>query len=121
MRIPTGISLASYIRKLIEENKIEEFYQTDDWKELRAEVLEELHNECQECLKHGELTTEELCVHHVNEVKDRPDLALSKFYIDSDGNQQRQLIPLCKICHNKVHKKLEKWQKKDKFTNEELW
>lgn len=121
MRIPTNISLASYIRKLIAEDKVEEFYQTDDWKELRADVLEEFHNECQECLKHGKLTTEELCVHHVNELKQRPDLALSKYYTDVEGNKQRQLIPLCKICHNIVHDKLGNWQRKDKFTNEEKW
>ena len=120
MRIPTDISLASYIRKLIAEDRIVEFYQSDDWKELRAEVLEDYHNECQECLKLGRYTQAD-CVHHVNEVRNRPDLALSKTYTDSEGQQHRQLVPLCNTCHNIVHDKLGNWQRKDKFTNEEKW
>lgn len=121
MRIPKDIPLAVYIKRLIAEDKIEQFYFTEDWKELREVVLEELHNECQECLKKGDLTTDDLCVHHVNEVRDRPDLALSKWYTDSKGNRQRNLVPLCKQCHNIVHDKLGNWQRKDKFTNEEKW
>ena len=120
MRIPTDRSLASYIRYLISVGKIILFYKSDDWEELRQEVLEELNYECQECLKRGRYTRAE-CVHHVNEVRIRPDLALSKFYIDHEGNQQRNLVPLCNTCHNIVHDKLGKWQQKDKFTNEERW
>lgn len=120
MRVPTDISLATYIRRLIRKNRIEEFYQTQDWKELREEVLDELHNECQECLKQGRYTTAD-CVHHVNEVKVRPDLALSKYYTDKEGKLQRQLVPLCNKCHNIVHDKLGEWQRKDKFQNKERW
>ena len=120
MRIPTDISLASYIRQLISIGKIILFYKSDDWEEIRQEVLEELNYECQECLKRG-LYTRADCVHHVNEVRVRPDLALSKFYVDHEGNRQRNLVPLCNACHNIVHDKLGKWQQKDKFTNEERW
>ena len=120
MRLPTDIALATYIRKLIKEDRIEQFYLSEDWRELRQEVLDELNNECQECLKDGEYTKAD-CVHHVNEVRHRPDLALSKFYVDKDGRQQRQLLPLCNKCHNLVHDKLGEWQRRDKFTNEERW
>lgn len=120
MRIPTDISLASYIRMLIAEDRIIEFYQSEDWKELRSEVLEEHHNECQKCLERGRYTQAD-CVHHVNEVKHRPDLALSKTYKDGEGKEQKQLIPLCNTCHNIIHDKLYNWQRKDKFTNEERW
>ena len=120
VRLPTDIPLSKYIRLLIKENKIALFYLSDDWKELRQEVLDELHNECQECLKDGEYTKAD-CVHHVNEVRHRPDLALSKFYVDKEGKQQRQLVPLCNKCHNLVHDKLGEWQKRDKFSNEERW
>ena len=120
MRIPSNITVATFIRRLIAQDKVELFYQTDDWKELRQEVLEELHNECQECLKKGNYTKAD-CVHHVNEVKVRPDLALSKYYRDKEGKQQRQLVPLCNHCHNVIHEKLKKWQYKDKFVNEEKW
>lgn len=119
MRVPTDIPLATYIRRLIADDKIEEFYQSEDWKELRLEVLEEFHNECSICLERGNYT-QAVCVHHVNEVRKRPDLALSKFFID-EGMRTRQLIPLCNTCHNIVHDKLGEWQNRDKFTNRERW
>lgn len=120
MRIPKDIPLAAYIRRLIREDKIYVFYKTDDWLELRAEVLEDFHNECAECLKQGNYTRAD-CVHHVNEVKVKPELALSKYYIDKEGKKHRQLIPLCKRCHNIVHEKLSEVNQTQGFTNEERW
>lgn len=121
MRIPKDISLVAYISRLIKEDRVEEFYWTEDWKELRQDVLEELYYECQECLKLGKYTKAD-CVHHVNEVRHRPELALSKYYIDQKGNKCRQLIPLCNQCHNIKHpEKGQKRGKKERFTNEELW
>ena len=120
MRIPTNISLATYIRQLIADDQLEQFYLSEDWKELRLDVLQELHYECQECLKLGRYTRA-ICVHHINEVRNRPDLALSKYYINGEGKKQRQLVPLCNKCHNIVHDKLGNWQRKDKFINEERW
>ena len=121
MRIPKDIPLKVYIQRLIEEDRIEEFYCSSDWRELREEVKNFFHYECQECLKRGVITTDELCVHHVNEVRDRPDLALSRYYVDHKGQRQYNLIPLCKTCHNVTHDKLGEWQRRDKFTNEEKW
>ena len=121
MRIPTDIPLATWIRQLIKLGKVEQFYFTDEWKELREDVLDAFHHECQECLKKGVVTTDELCVHHVNEVRHRPELALSRYYTDEQGQTQPNLVPLCKICHNIVHEKLAKHQKKNRFSNEERW
>ena len=120
MRIPNDISLSAYIKQLIATDRVEQFYHTEDWKELRQEVLDELHYECQECLKHGRYTRAD-CVHHINEVRHRPDLALSKYYTDKKGTKHRQLVPLCNTCHNIIHDKLGKWQRKDKFSNDERW
>lgn len=120
MRIPKDIPLAKWIRQLIKEGKEALFYLTDEWKALRLEILEKHHWECQECLKKGRYTRA-VCVHHVNELKHRPDLALSEFFVDREGRKEKNLVPLCNSCHNKVHDKLGEWQKKDKFTNEEKW
>ena len=121
MRIPKDIPLKVYIRRLIEEDRLEQFYLSEDWKdELRPEVLREYHYECQECLKKGTITKAD-CVHHVNEVRVRPDLALSKWFVDDKGQTRPNLVPLCNTCHNIVHDKLGKWQRKDKFINEERW
>ena len=120
MRIPKDIPLAVYIKRLIREDKLEKFYFSDDWKELRLRVLEDLHFECQECLNKGRYTRAD-CVHHVNEVRRRPDLALSRYYTDNKGNRLLNLLPLCNQCHNLIHDKLGEWQRKDKFFNEERW
>ena len=120
MKIPKDISLAAWIRQLIKADKVEKFYMTDEWKELRQDVLEFFHFECQECLKKGRYTKAD-CVHHVNEVRVRPDLALSRTYVDAHGQQQFQLVPLCNTCHNLIHDKLGEWQRKDKFYTEEKW
>lgn len=120
MRIPKDIPLAVYIKRLIKENKVEQFYFTEDWKEKRQDVLDFFHDECQECLKKGEYTKAD-CVHHINEVRQRPELALSEYYVDEKGQRQYNLVPLCNTCHNIVHEKLIKYQRKDKFTNEERW
>ena len=120
VRIPTDIPLAAWIRQLITDNRLIVFYKSKEWIELRDEVMHDNHYECQECLKRGRYTRAD-CVHHVNEVRQRPDLALSKYYTDHEGNKQKNLIPLCNRCHNEVHDKLGNWQRKDKFTNEERW
>lgn len=120
MRVPTDKPLAKWIRELMRADRIELFYQTKEWKELRQEVLFENHYECAECKKKGKITRAD-CVHHHMEVKIRPDLALSKYYTDAKGEQHQQLIPLCNECHNIIHDKLGEWQRKDKFTNEERW
>lgn len=121
MRIPTDKPLAKWIRELIRMDRIELFYQTKEWKELRQEVLFDNHYECTECMKKGRYTRAN-CVHHVNEVRHRPDLALSKYYTDAEGKQQKQLIPLCNACHSIIHDKLgHQEREKNKFTNEEKW
>lgn len=120
MHIPTDISLATYIRQLIRDQRVEQFYYTEEWKELRLDVLDFFHNECQECLKKG-IYTKADCVHHINEVRHRPDLALSRFFIDDKGQQQYNLVPLCNACHNIIHDKLGEWQREGKFINEERW
>lgn len=121
MRVPNDIPLASYIRRLIKSGRIEQFYKSDDWIELRQSVLDDLHYECQECLKKGEYSRAD-CVHHVNEVRHRPDLALSRYYTDQDGNRQSNLVPLCNKCHSMVHDKAGQMRKNSKtFFNEERW
>lgn len=120
MRVPNDIPLASYIRGLIKANRIELFYKSEDWIELRQSVLDDLHHECQECLKKGEYKRAD-CVHHVNEVRHRPDLALSRYYVDRDGVKQSNLVPLCNKCHNIVHDKFGKHRKATRFHNEERW
>jgi len=120
MQIPKEMQIAKWIRQLIREGKLVKFYQSKEWKELRTEVLEENFYECQRCLEEGKYTRA-TCVHHVNEVKERPDLALSKYYTDHKGEKHKQLLPLCNKCHNLIHDKLQSFIDGNKFTNIERW
>lgn len=115
--------LGVYIRQLIAEDKLYRFYKSREWLQLRDEVLRDNHYECQHCLRRGKYTRA-VMVHHVNEVRKRPDMALSKTYIDIEGREQKNLVPLCFACHETEHDRFEKIrsdQGKEKFTNKERW
>lgn len=124
MNVPQDISLAKWIRQLIKQNNIMKFYKTREWQELKEEVLYELHYECQGCVKNGEYTRADV-VHHVNHVRERPDLALSKYYTDAEtGETKRNLLPLCNRCHALEHDNLGEMARENqakKFNNEEKW
>lgn len=122
-RVPSDISLATWIRRLIEDGKIYQFYKSDDWEELRDEVLRECHYECQLCLKHGIYKRAEM-VHHVNEVRKRPDLALTKQFVDAlTGETIINLIALCNPCHERVHDRAgtARAANDQRFSNMERW
>ena len=96
--------LEQYINNLIKEDKLYKFYKTDEWKQLRKEVLFVNHNECVMCRNKGIITMAD-CVHHVQYVRKHPRLALSKTYVDDKGQRQVNLMPLCNYHHELVHKR----------------
>lgn len=74
------------------------FYGSSEWRAFRESILERDNYECQWCKEQGRVTSKYnsiLEVDHIEELKDRPDLAL-----DPDN-----LRTLCKDCHNKRHKR----------------
>ena len=117
-------NLSAYIRQLIEQDKLYKFYKSKEWIELRNDVLRNNHYECQHCLQHGKYTRA-VMVHHVNEVRKRPDMALTKEYIDPiTKEKKRNLVSLCNPCHEAEHDRFEYHRNKygvQKFTNEERW
>lgn len=122
-RVPRDIPLSTWIRELIRADTIWKFYKTDDWLELRDDVMRDCHFECQECLKQG-IYTRAVMVHHVNEVRKRPDLALSKTFVDALGNEHKNLVALCNPCHEKEHDRFENYREqsgREKFSNVERW
>jgi 5-methylcytosine-specific restriction endonuclease McrA len=122
MQVPLDRSLASWIRELEKEDKLYKFYKTQDWQMLRNEVLEEAHYECEKCRERGLYSRAKL-VHHKNEVRDRPDLALSKYYTDEEGTTKKNLLALCQNCHEEEHERAYIGQTNSPkgFTNEERW
>lgn len=119
----TTKELVSWIEHLISINSLDRFYHSKYFRQVKREVLREQHYECQRCKEHGKLTIVKETkkrsgvVHHVKYVREHPELALSKYYIDNKGIKQKNLLALCNECHEIVH---------DRFSiseplNEERW
>lgn len=109
--------VSKWITKLIAEDRLEEFYNSKQWRKLRKEVLKEYKGECQMCKAKG-FYTKANTVHHVQYVKKHPRLALSKTYI-FQGKEYKNLIPLCHDCHEDIHGYRQK--EKEKPLTEERW
>jgi 5-methylcytosine-specific restriction endonuclease McrA len=106
-----------WISKLIAEDRLEEFYNSKEWRHLRKEILIEYKYECQDCKAKG-IYTKANHVHHVQYVRKHPRYALSKIYIFQEI-VYINLIPLCHDCHERRHG----YRQKDKkeLLNEERW
>ncbi|HZK71503.1 MAG TPA: HNH endonuclease, partial [Clostridia bacterium] len=98
---------------MINDEGARKFYESKYWRRLRKDVLNDDKWECQICKIQKHKYTKANHVHHVNYLKLHPELALSKFYIDDDGNVKRQLISVCKNCHETVcHPERLRWNVK---------
>lgn len=94
--------MESWIRELIAAGNLHAFYASRTWVKLRAEVLTEDKYECQRCKSRGYYARANT-VHHARHVRKYPELALSKTYIDEQGKEKRNLISLCRDCHEEAH------------------
>lgn len=95
------------------------FYNGRAWRKLSQDVMHEQHYECQMCKAKGIYTRARL-VHHVLYLEHRPDLCMRKYYVDSEGNKQRQLLCLCQQCHEEIHERCTYSDKKEQL-NVEQW
>lgn len=106
--------LVSWINELIQINRLDKFYKSKYFMDVKKEVLREQHYECQRCKEKGKLTIVNLnrkksgVVHHEQYVRTHPELALSKYYYDKQGKRRRNLIVLCNECHEIVHDRFAK-------------
>lgn len=85
------------LRGLLDAGKEHGFYDWTEWRRLRREVLKLDNYECQRCKRRGRYSRA-VIVHHVQHLKDKPELALSIY----DG-ERRQLEAVCKACHEELH------------------
>jgi 5-methylcytosine-specific restriction endonuclease McrA len=96
-----------WVSELIRKGREKDFYRTWVWKVKRREILVLDKSECQYCKAEG-FYTKATMVHHVKPLHLFPELALSNEYTDAEGKKHRQLISLCKDCHEtKAHPKEE--------------
>ena len=82
-------------------------YNNQTWRNLRIKILAQDKYECQIC-RANKRYAPAVIVHHVNHADARPDLFLSQFYADADGTLQRNLVSLCRDCHEREHNNLGK-------------
>ena len=86
------------------ENNPHVFYKWSKWLQVRQQVLSLDRNECQLCRNKYHRYRRADTVHHVNHLKDRPDLALEIYYENpATHKRERNLIALCHDCHEEVH------------------
>lgn len=107
-----------WVQSLIDEGRLHEFYTSGYWMQLRAEILDEDKYECQHCKKRG-LYKKADTVHHVKHLRLFPMFALSKVYI-FQGKEYKQLVSLCRQCHELEHPERRR-KKKEKPLTEERW
>lgn len=75
------------------------WYNSADWQAVRDAVKQIDHHDCIICKAMGKRRVAQI-VHHVKHLRDRPDLALSIYDPDTG---ERQLICVCKQCHEMLH------------------
>lgn len=82
----------SYYDKHKRDSEARAFYKSRAWVECRALALKRDHGICQDCLNERKVTKAQT-VHHIKELRDHPELALT---LDN-------LVSLCNACHNRRH------------------
>lgn len=75
------------------------WYNSGDWAAVKSAVKKIDHYDCLICKAMGRRRAA-CIVHHVKHLRDRPDLALSIYDPDTGA---RQLISVCKDCHEMLH------------------
>jgi 5-methylcytosine-specific restriction protein A len=77
------------------------FYLSSAWQRKRKQILQRDHHECVYCTQQGR-HSRSVIVHHIMHLDEHPELALSDYYIGTDGVQHRQLVSVCRECHETV-------------------
>lgn len=86
------------------------FYASPAWRKIRKEALKRDRNACVQCKDNGKFTRANT-VHHIQELKDAPHLALVLSNLQS----------LCHACHDKVHARSIAPPKRAKVNFPERW
>ena len=95
--VMTPVKLAHLVA-LLAAGKENIWYNSGDWQAVR-DAVKRIDHECIICKAMGRHSPARV-VHHVKHLRDRPDLALSIYDPDTG---ERQLICVCKQCHELLH------------------
>lgn len=112
---------ACWVLQLIANGRLHDFYNSRQWKKERRKVIKAARCRCYDCERKSPAVLTPLrapwekpkdtaerkdtrpvaTVHHVNELRQRPDLALS----ECDEAGRPNLVCLCPSCHWERHHK----------------
>ena len=95
--------------------KHNKFYDTPAWRKKRKQILIKDKYECQHCKAKG-IYTKADTVHHIKPLDKYPQLALSDYY--DNEKKQRQLISICRACHEHEHERWKLLNIKEPLTKE---
>ena len=105
------------LQRLIEDGQGARFYSWAAWDRVREKVMELDHHECVRCRRAGRYSPAVL-VHHVKHLEDRPDLATE---IYDPQTKERQLVSLCRACHELEHPERLAFRPPKEPVTEERW
>lgn len=100
---------AEEIRRLAADGRLYEFYNSKTWRRIAHKVIRAAHYECQLCKAEHKLSRATVA-HHVKHLREFPELAYD----------ERNLMPLCHDCHDKVHER-GAYAAPSGYTNDEKW
>lgn len=111
-----------WLNDLIKQDQQHTFYVWRKWLAERAFVLEQDKYECQMCKVKGRYRRAVL-VHHIEHLRKRPDLALKMWVDEGNKTYKRQLVSLCRECHELCHPErgIKQSVKKTVYMNFERW
>ena len=106
------------VAQCIARGDIKLIYKTRRWEAVRNRAMANQQQECQRCKEKGRYRRARI-VHHVKPLKKYPYLALSEWYTDEEGKEQRQLLALCFNCHEIIEGRI--YSRKDNEEFPERW
>lgn len=111
-----------WLTQQIKSNNEHAFYIRTEWLHVRNVVLHLDNYECQICKENGRYSRAQL-VHHISHLKEHPEWALDIWVKNDSGVKERNLISVCKYCHETVchPERLRKWNKQPDATFPERW
>ena len=106
---------------MLSDDEARQIYESKEFRRLRKVVIALDKGECQCCRARGKYTKGNTC-HHVKHVKEYPELAYDIYYVDDKGIEHRNIILVCKDCHETVcHPERLRWREAKKPLTVERW
>lgn len=108
------------VRYTMTRKERDTIYHTHRWRVLQQQVMAMDNYECQICKQRGRHSRGQI-VHHRFHVEDFPEFAFSVYVERDGGNTERNLITVCRSCHENVCHPERLCHKRAEPITEERW